>query len=374
MIYTSYMQNIKNIPKRIKKYSIMRYTPLWSKQVIDGEIRSLAPLAPTLLGYRNKLITRDEYVKYYIQQLSKLNIEKVKENLDNKVLLCTCMVGKTCHRHILAKYLVNRGLEITEVMPPVRPNLFDIEVIKSYTPNSIEKYKDYTFVFGDNLIGKGKKGQAVIREYSNTYGIPTKRLPTMNDNAFFSDKEDEIAIVKKKLEILKISMLEGSKIVLPYDGIGTGLAKLETHSRYIFEYIREFIDNNFLSFHYANKFKRRILVVGSRTYNNKRNIAKTIDGYISDIKGRKNILIISGGAKGVDSIAVEHSKSKEIETKTFEANWTLYDKKAGFIRNTIMGDTCTEAIVFWDGKSKGTKNMINILERMGKPYKLIKVK
>ena len=82
------------------------------------------------------------------------------------------------------------------------------------------------YVFGDNLIKKGKAGQAIIRDESNAFGIPTKRLPSMSKQAFFSDKIDEIKAVQVRLDKLSELGKQGVKIVLPSNKIGSGLAKL----------------------------------------------------------------------------------------------------------------------------------------------------
>lgn len=50
-----------------------------------------------------------------------------------------------------------------------------IFIIKRYTLNLVKGNRDVYFVFGDNLIGEGKGGQAIIREEPNTIGVPTKR-------------------------------------------------------------------------------------------------------------------------------------------------------------------------------------------------------
>ncbi len=97
-----------------------------------------------------------------------------------------------------------------------------VEMCKQH-PNAI-------FVFGDNLLQRGKAGQAVIRECSNAFGIPTKRVPSMNKDAFFSDTIDEYAIVKQKLIYLWNNHIEGKEIVLPANKIGSGLAKLKVYS------------------------------------------------------------------------------------------------------------------------------------------------
>lgn len=95
-------------------------------------------------------------------------------------------------------------------------------------------------VFGDNLIGKGKAGQAIIRDESNALGVPTKRLPSMEQSAFFSDKQDEYDVVKNKLIYLWNEHKKGKVIILPEAQIGSGLAKLEQKSPKINELIRRF--------------------------------------------------------------------------------------------------------------------------------------
>lgn len=95
-------------------------------------------------------------------------------------------------------------------------------------------------VFGDNLIGKGKAGQAIIRDEPNAFGVPTKRLPSMNNEAFFSDKQDEYDIVKSKLIYLWNEHQKGKLIILPEDQVGSGLAKLEQKSPKINELICRF--------------------------------------------------------------------------------------------------------------------------------------
>ena len=81
------------------------------------------------------------------------------------------------------------------------------------------------FLFGDNLLGVGYGGQAKeMRGELNAYGIPTKKLPSNNADAFFSDTEFET----NKYHINKaFSKIPNDKIVvIPSAGLGTGLARL----------------------------------------------------------------------------------------------------------------------------------------------------
>lgn len=119
------------------------------------------------------------------------------------------------------------------------------EKIETLSIRICRENSNKVFVFGDNLMRRGKKGQAVIRDIPNTFGIPTKRAPNMNDNAFFSDKLDEIALVFRALSRLKNLEIAGKTIVFPASGLGTGLARMEEKSPILFKLMNEAIHREF---------------------------------------------------------------------------------------------------------------------------------
>lgn len=84
----------------------------------------------------------------------------------------------------------------------------------------------------------------------------------------------------------------------------------------------------------------------------------------------KNIEIVSGGAKGADSLGEYFAKFYNIKLKVFNPNWEMYGKMAGFIRNEDMAIYAKSnnggCIVFWNGVSSGSKQMI----KMAMNYKL----
>ena len=96
------------------------------------------------------------------------------------------------------------------------------------------------FLFGDNLTHKGKKGQAIIRDEENSFGIITKKYPNNNESSFFTDNDIEKFkdILDRKLEIVKIH-LNSSKFdkVICNENIGAGLAKLDTLAPKCYEYM-----------------------------------------------------------------------------------------------------------------------------------------
>lgn len=109
-----------------------------------------------------------------------------------------------------------------------------IEYAKILSPPMCRRCPEKIWVYGDNLKAFGKGGQAVIRDEPNAFGIPTKRYPSWDDWAFFSDQPDEIEAVKESLRQLW-KLAQGKVIVFPEDGIGTGRAKMKDKSPVAYE-------------------------------------------------------------------------------------------------------------------------------------------
>ena len=79
------------------------------------------------------------------------------------------------------------------------------------------------------------------------------------------------------------------------------------------------------------------------------------------------IEVVSGGANGVDKYGEYLAKQYNVPVKQFLADWDKYGKSAGYKRNEEMKDYADGLISVWDGKSKGTKNMIELMIRARKP-------
>lgn len=76
--------------------------------------------------------------------------------------------------------------------------------------------------------------------------------------------------------------------------------------------------------------------------------------------------IVSGGARGVDAFAKWWAEFKGKKYIEFLPDWETYGKGAGMIRNKQIVNECDKLVAFWDGKSKGTKNSIDLAEKGGK--------
>lgn len=76
--------------------------------------------------------------------------------------------------------------------------------------------------------------------------------------------------------------------------------------------------------------------------------------------------VVSGCAAGPDSDAIEWAEQNGVPVDKHPALWDEYGKAAGFIRNAEMAAIGDVLLAFWDGKSKGTKHMIDCMKRKNK--------
>lgn len=118
--------------------------------------------------------------------------------------------------------------------------------------------------------------------------------------------------------------------------------------------------------------KKKVAVIGSRDFEDKRRLYDILTKNYDRIK-----LIISGGARGADSLAVAWAADYGIPYLVFPAMWHNpftgeHDKGAGFRRNVQIIDQCDVVIAFWDGKSSGTAHSIETAGLKQKPVKIYK--
>ena len=112
----------------------------------------------------------------------------------------------------------------------------------------------------------------------------------------------------------------------------------------------------------------KLAIIGSRTFNDYNKLSEVLEPYKSRIT-----LVISGAAKGADSLGEKWAIDNKIETLIFPADWNTYGKRAGFIRNEDIIKNCECVIAFWDNKSKGTAHSLSLCKKLNKPYKIIDI-
>lgn len=117
----------------------------------------------------------------------------------------------------------------------------------------------------------------------------------------------------------------------------------------------------------------RVLVCGSRDFNDYKKLEEELDEWRFKDQGREYTSLIHGAARGADRLAGIYGKSLGIPVLSFPADWNKHGRAAGPIRNEQMLSEGKPDIVFafWDGKSIGTKHMIDISRKAGVRVKVV---
>lgn len=111
-----------------------------------------------------------------------------------------------------------------------------------------------------------------------------------------------------------------------------------------------------------------IAIVGSRTFEDYATLESKTDALVRHVEFAGDELvyrIVSGGAKGADSLGEVYATDKRYLFKSFHPDWSE-GKLGGMSRNTTIVDNCDYVIAFWDGRSTGTKDTIEKAKRAGK--------
>ncbi|MBR2788851.1 MAG: DUF2493 domain-containing protein [Erysipelotrichaceae bacterium] len=119
---------------------------------------------------------------------------------------------------------------------------------------------------------------------------------------------------------------------------------------------------------------KRFIVAGGVHFEDYETLKETLDDLFKEIP-KDEIEIISGHARGADSLGEKYAEEKGLKCIVFPADWKKYGRAAGPIRNRQMLDYALEEeahlVAFWNGESRGTKNMIDIATKAGISIKII---
>ncbi len=110
----------------------------------------------------------------------------------------------------------------------------------------------------------------------------------------------------------------------------------------------------------------KVLIAGSRDFNDYDRLKHDMFLFTKDLWDK--IEIVSGTARGADQLGERYAKEHNIPVKRFPADWDTHGKQAGYLRNMQMAEYADHLICYWDGKSKGTKMMLDIWGKTRKPF------
>jgi hypothetical protein len=115
----------------------------------------------------------------------------------------------------------------------------------------------------------------------------------------------------------------------------------------------------------------KVVIAGSRGFSNYKLLKETCDKYLREKKKTHNVIVISGHARGADTLGEKYASDEDLDLEIYPADWKKYGKSAGFMRNEQMADIADAVIAFWNGESHGTKHMIDIAEEKGLNVKVV---
>ena len=279
-------------------------------------------------------------------------------------------------------------------------NYWSGKVIEKLDPNQV-------FVFGSNPEGRHGMGAAKSAmkfgaKYGKGRGLSgqTYALVTKNLKAGFVENctgityktagaksVSEGQIVDNILELYFVAKsMPDKEFLVTYQNSSKNLNGYSPKAMFsMFQGVGEPIPSNVLfhdSFKSANEVpKFKVLIAGGRKYNDFKKLCTVLDSMLRNKVKTHKIVIVSGKADGADNLGEKYAKLRGYEVATFPADWKNtsvegavvrsnkygeYNAVAGHMRNEDMADFCDVGVLFWDGVSTGTKDMLDRLNRRGK--------
>ena len=113
--------------------------------------------------------------------------------------------------------------------------------------------------------------------------------------------------------------------------------------------------------------KRNIIVAGSRGFDNYDLLKEKLDYYFESCTPT----IVCGEACGADSLGKRYAEEHGYNVLSFPADWSK-GRGAGYLRNEEMAKVADALVAFWDGKSPGTKHMIDTMKKLNKQVRVVK--
>ncbi len=108
----------------------------------------------------------------------------------------------------------------------------------------------------------------------------------------------------------------------------------------------------------------KLAIIGSRTITQ-----LSIDPYIPE----NTTEIVSGGAKGVDTLAREFAEKNGLPLTEILPDYARYKRAAPLKRNEEIARYADEVLAFWDGCSKGTAHTIQAFRKQNKKVTVIQI-
>jgi hypothetical protein len=104
----------------------------------------------------------------------------------------------------------------------------------------------------------------------------------------------------------------------------------------------------------------RVIIAGSRSITDYAKVCDAVQRSRFPISR-----VLSGMARGVDTLAIRYAAEKGLPLDPFPAQWSKWGRCAGYRRNVQMARNADALIAIWDGMSPGTRHMIEVAKASG---------
>jgi hypothetical protein len=119
------------------------------------------------------------------------------------------------------------------------------------------------------------------------------------------------------------------------------------------------------------QYALKIIVAGGRDFDDEELLFDIMDKILNKREPHE-VQIVSGKAKGADRLGEKYAAARGIDVKEFPAQWDVHGVAAGPIRNEEMAEYANACVCFWDGRSKGTNDMIKRAKAHGLRFKEVR--
>lgn len=112
-----------------------------------------------------------------------------------------------------------------------------------------------------------------------------------------------------------------------------------------------------------------VIIAGGRDFADYGLLQSKCDKFFQE---KKPTAIISGLARGADTMGARYARERGIPVLEFPADWERLGRRAGMVRNLQMLEATDAVVAFWDGQSRGTAHMINEAKKRGLPLRVVR--
>jgi hypothetical protein len=112
-----------------------------------------------------------------------------------------------------------------------------------------------------------------------------------------------------------------------------------------------------------------VIVAGSRDFDDRELLFSVLDESFHRCLDR--VTVVSGHARGADKLGEAWANSRGVKLEVKPADWDTHGKRAGPIRNAEMAEIGTHLVLFWDGASSGSRDMLDRAIKKGLWVKVV---